>query len=149
MTEVYKLTPINKKAVYQTENWTTTLSNGKKVTLLITTFFRGGTFEIELSDEEKKDIIIKGEDHIILNNYSCSCEELWNGCDRYDEIKDKDTFTPSEIEEIEQLIYSIENDDGEKETIDYIDEDILETNDWSMDDTEYGIYSGFNLEKVS
>ena len=149
MTEVYKITPINKKSVYQTENWTNKLSNGKMVTLLITTFFRGGSFEIELSNEEKKNIMINCEDHIILNDYSCSCDELYSGCDRYDEIKNKDMFNTNEMDEIEQLIYSFKNDDGEKETNNYIDEDILELNDWSMDDTEYGIYGGFELNQIS
>ena len=56
---VYKITPEYKKAIYQEEHWINTLKNGKRVILHATTFFRWGTFEINLTEQEKKKYLKK------------------------------------------------------------------------------------------
>ena len=93
-TKTYRISAAYKKATYQTEEWNNRLSNGKKVVIEITTFFRRGEFEIELTEGEKEEISKK--DEIILNDYNASCNELWDGCDMYQEVRNEDNLTPEE-----------------------------------------------------
>jgi len=146
--KVYRLTADYKKSTYQAEHWTNVLSNGKRVTVVVTTYFWWGTFEVTLNNKEKEELLKK--EQIVLNDYSCCCEELEEGCDRYDEIKNKSSYTDEELREIHRLIYcdqyNKENYDSEEEYS--LEEDILEANGWSMDDTIYGIDSGCVLECI-
>jgi hypothetical protein len=147
--KVYRLTADYKKSTYQTEQWNNTLSNGKHVRFEITNYFYWGTFEIELTDNEKEEILKKNS--IILNDYAgVSVESLDSGCDYSDEICNKERFTPKELKEIHRLIY-LDPDDKESYTndCDDVDEDVLEQNGWSMDDTIYGIDTGCELECIS
>ena len=96
MSEIYKITPAYKKCVYQTEHWVVELSSNKTVELLYTLYFRGGEFEIELNEKEKEEILKKEE--IILNDYCVSPNEIWDSCDVFHEIKNRDKYTESELE---------------------------------------------------
>jgi hypothetical protein len=141
--KLYTITADYKKSSYQTEQWNNILSNGKKITYEITNYFYWGTFEIELTDEEKEEILKK--DEIILNDYGCSLEELTDGCDHYEEIKNESSYNEEELKEIKKLLYySPENDDDYNEDCD-VDEELLEENGWSMDDTIYGFSTGCEL----
>ena len=141
--KLYTITSDYKKSSYQTEQWNNILSNGKRVTYEITTYFYWGTFEIELTDKEKEEILKK--DEIILNDYGCSLEELTDGCDHYEEIKNEASYNEGELREIKKLLYfSPENDDEYSEDCD-IDQELLEENGWSMDDTIYGFSTGCEL----
>ena len=82
--KTYNLTANCKKCTYQTEQWNNVLSNGKHIRFEVTNYFYWGTFEIELTDKEKEEILKK--DSIILNDYSVSCPELDSGCDYSEEI---------------------------------------------------------------
>lgn len=149
---VYKITPEYKKAIYQEEHWVNQLKNGKRVILHATTFFRWGTFEINLTEQEMKEILEK--DHIILNDYESSLEEMWDGCDFYVEIHNEKSYSPEEIKEIKSLIYcpdfdnstdyEYDTDNGED-----FEEEVLESNGWDLDDTIYGISTTCKLEKQS
>ena len=147
---IYQIMADYKKSTYQTEHWTNQLSNGKIVTFLVTNIFRWGTFEIELTDKEKEEILKK--ESIVLNDYGASCQELTDGWLEQEEIQNRDDYTEEELDEIEKLIYwhkdyyDDEYDDGE--TYDY-NEDILELNGWSMDDTIYGFDTKCELELIS
>ena len=146
---IYQIMADYKKSTYETEHWTNQLSNGKIVTFLVTNIFRWGTFEIELTDKEKEEILKK--DTIVLNEYSVSCQELWDGWLDGEEIQNRDNYTEEELDEIEKLIYwhkdyYDEYDDGE--TYDY-NEDILELNGWELDDTIYGFDTKCELELIS
>jgi hypothetical protein len=146
--KIYSLTADYKKCTYQTEQWNNILSNGKHVRFDITNVFYWGTFEITLTDAEKEEILQKTS--IILNDYHVSCEQLDDGCNYYDEIYNKDQYTPDELHEIHRLLY-LDPDDKESYTIELncIDEDVLDQNGWSMDNTIYGINSGCELELIS
>jgi len=163
---IYNITADYKKSTYQTEHWRKQISNGKIVTLLVTTYFYWGTFEITLTDKEKEEILKK--DSIILNDYDVSCEELDSGCDQFEEIENEESYNEEELNEIHQLIYRYENeeekeekeekeedeneDDEDKEEVDEeynFDEDILQYNGWDMDDTIYGFDTGCELELIS
>ncbi len=147
--KIYHLTADYKKSTYQTEKWNNTLSNGKRVRFEITNYFYWGTFEIELTDNEKEEILKKNS--IIINDYSgVSVESLDSGCDYSDEICNKESFTPEELKEIHRLLY-LDKDDEETYTSDCddVNEDVLEQNGWSMDGTIYGITTGCELECIS
>jgi len=144
----YELTADYKKSTYQTEQWNNVLSNGKRVRFEVTNYFYWGTFEIELTDKEKEEILKK--ESIILNDYCVSCNELDSGCDYYDEICNKDRYTEEELKEIHCLLY-LDQDDEESYTSDCddVNDDVLEQNGWSMDETIYGIDTGCELELIS
>ena len=147
--KVYHLTADYKKSIYQTEQWNNVLSNGKYVRFEVTNYFYWGTFEIELTDKEKEEILKKKS--IIINDYAgVSVESLDDGCDCCEEICNKESFTPEELKEIHRLLY-LDPDDEESYTSDCDDTntDILEQNGWSMDDTIYGIDTGCELECIS
>jgi hypothetical protein len=147
---IYEITADCKKSTYQTEHWTNTLLNGKLVTLLVTTTFYWGTFEIELTNEEKQEILQK--ESIILNDYSVSVQELDSGCDIEHEIKNKNKYTDDEIDEINKMFlwhneyYENSYDNSEDYPFEY---DILELNKWELDDTIYGFSTGCELELIS
>lgn len=147
-TKIYHLTADYKKCTYQTEQWNNVLSNGKHVRFEITNVFYWGTFEVELTDKEKEEILQKKS--IILNDYSASCEQLDDGCEYYDEIYNKDQFSSEELKEIHRLLYLDPNDkESYTSECDDVDESVLERNGWSMDNTIYGINSGCELELIS
>jgi hypothetical protein len=147
--KVYHITSEYNKSTYQTEQWNNILSNGKPVCCEITNYFYWGTFEIELTDKEKEEILKKSS--IILNDYAgVSVESLDDGFNSSVEICNKENFTPEELKEIHRLIY-LDPDDEKSYTSDCttVDEDVLEQNGWSMDDTIYGINSSCELECIS
>ncbi len=145
----YELTPSYKKSTYQTEQWNHILSNGKKVRYDVTNYFRWGAFEVELTDTEK-DEILKSKDIIVNNWPGAICEELWGSSDYFEELVNKEKYTPEEIKEIHKLLYQDLDavDDYETDCEDMIDEELLDKNGWSMDDTIYGIVGGCKLERI-
>ena len=147
-TKMNHLTANYKKSTYQTEQWKNMLSNGKHVTFEITRFFYWGTFEVELTDKEKKEILKK--DSIILNDYAgVSVESLDSECDYSHDIYNKQGFTPEELKEIHRLVF-LDPDDKESydSDCDDADENILQKNGWSMDDTIYGMDTGCELQEL-
>lgn len=146
---IYELSADYKKCTYQTEQWNNVLSTGKSVRFEVTNYFYWGTFEIELTDQERDEILKKKS--IVLNDYAgVSVESLDSGCDYSDEICDKDSFTEEERKEIHRLLY-LDPDDEESYTVDCdtVDEDVLDQNGWSMDETIYGIDTGCELTPIS
>jgi hypothetical protein len=148
-TKIYHLTADYKKSTYQTEQWNNVLSNGKRVRFEVTNYFYWGTFEIELTDKQKEDILQKKS--IVLNDYSgVSVESLDSGCDYLNEICDKDSFTEEELKEIHRLLYLDPNDEESYTSdCDEVTDYVLDQNGWSMDDTIYGIDAGCELECIS
>lgn len=87
-----------------------------------------------------------------MNEHSgVSVESLDSGCDYYEEIRNKDSYTEEELKEIHRLLYLDRNDDTgyTSDCDDDVDQDILELNGWSMDETIYGIDTGCELECIS
>lgn len=153
-THTYNISAEYKKSTYQTEHWSNIISTGKYVTLLVTTYFRWGSFEIILTDKEKEEILKK--ESIVINDYDCSCNELIDGCSQDDEIENEEQYTEEELREIKKLIYwyQEETDDEMNEEYDseeeyILDMDVLEANGWDLSDTTYGIDSTCELELIS
>ena len=149
-THVYEIMADYKKSTYATEHWTNQLSNGKTVTFLVTNVYCWGTFEIELTDTEKEEILKK--ETIVLNDYGVLCQELTDGWLEEEEIQNRDDYTEEELDEIEKLIYwhkdYYDDEYDDDETYDY-NEDILELNGWDLDDTIYGFDTKCELELIS
>ena len=145
--KTYTISPLNKNSVYTIENWTNTIPNGKIVTVLYTQQWRYGSFTIDITENEKQKLI--DIEHIILNDYSVSIEELESGWDYEHEIKNKDSYTDIELKEIYRLMYCDKENTEEYNSDEEHDfnQDIMEENEWTMNDTIYEIYSGFDLDE--
>jgi hypothetical protein len=120
----YSLIPHYSKSLTETQTWNKTLKNGKIVTLKVYNEYRCFKIEIELTDEEKLEIL--SMDKIPLDKYSFIPDEM-EGCHvSYEIMNDKD-LTEEEKEEIDE-----DNID-----IDFLDDD---------DEWEYNYDSSFVLE---
>jgi len=147
-TKSYEITADYKKSTYQIEQWNNSLKNGKNVRFEITTYFYGGTFEVELDDKEKEEILEK--ESIIINDIpGASCISLDVGCDCYHEICNIDNYNKEELIEIHKLLYCDGEEDYNSEEEYDLGSDLLEKNGWSMDDTIYGFDTGCELELIS
>lgn len=148
-TKVYTLTPKNDGCVYQTEQWNTVISTGKRVRYEITLNCDSGTFEVELTDKEKQELLNNQEEINVTNIPGAMCEEVTNGWKYREGIVDKEKYTTEELKEIHLLLYlDLDNREGyESDCEDDVDESILEENDWTMDDTIYTITNGCVLEE--
>jgi hypothetical protein len=149
--QTYKLDPISKKSIYESETWHNTLKNNKPVIIKLVVQWRWGYFTILLTNKEKRKIL--KDKYIDSNNYSLTIDELLDGGDSWAEIKDKESFTNEEIDEIENLINKPKPLDMEtNKKMGYnisFKEDILELNGWErQDDTYYEIVGGCQLELV-
>jgi hypothetical protein len=150
--QTYKLDPISKKSIYELETWHNTLKNNKPVIITLVVQWRWGYFTILLTNKEKRKVL--KDIHIITENYSINVEELMDGCESWVEIKNKDSYTTEEINEIENLINKPKPLDMEtNKKMGYnisFKEDILELNDWERQhDTYYEIVGGCQLELVN
>lgn len=134
--ELYTLTNKHKKSSFENDYFTKYIM-GKSVTLIITTVFRWGEFEVNLTEEEKTHIMNK--DSICLNDYDYSFVSNIDGCERIEEIEDIDSYTEEEKRAIYNDIY--EDDDNEV----LLSSMELEDNDWELVDTTYEIEGEIEL----
>ena len=148
-TEVYNLYPQSKNSIYTTEHWVNTLSNRKLVTVLFVQQWRTGIFTIELDETEKERLL--AQDNITLNDCGASIDELTDGWYFGTEIKNKDNYNDEELKEIHKMMFCDNDNQAEYDSeVEYdFDQDIMEANDWSMDDTIYEITNGCELELAS
>ena len=147
--EEYHLYPKNKDCIYTTEYWNNQLSNGKQVTVLYVQQWRHGEFTIELDEKEKATILTN--DNITLNDWGACTEEITSGWFYETKIKNEDSFNEEEKKEIHRLMFCDKDDEdayNSEEEYDF-EQDIMEANDWSMDDTIYEIINGCELEIMS
>ena len=129
----YSISTVNKKTMIQNEIFTRTLSTGKGVTITVTTVFRWGCFEIELTNKEKEEILLL--DEVELNKYDSELIEMDDGCSMDLFITDEDKMTEDEIKEI-------------SETTEDLNDFILEEKGWYFSETEYIMCAPIELEKI-
>ena len=147
--EAYNVYPRDKDCIYTTEHWSNSLSNGKVVKVLHVQQWRSGTFTIE-ADETEKEQLLKQE-NIVLNECGASVEELSEGWYYECKIDKEDSYDANELKEIHKMAFYDEDNADEydsEEEYDF-DQDIMEANDWSMNDTIYEIVGGCDMELVS
>lgn len=158
----YKIYPTDDNETYAIEKWSNTISSGKHVTISVTTIYRWGEFTMQLTEEEKYDMLML--DKISFDDYQgVCCDELYDGSGEPIEIENIDNYTPSEIDEITELMntnknnddnHDNENDsDGDDASYEYgSDSDCvqlsmrLESNGWTLNDTIYGFLCPCNIE---
>ncbi len=133
---LYTLTNAYKKSSYENEHYTKIIL-GKVVTLIITTVYRWGEFEVTLTEEEKEKML--SEDIVCVNDYDSSFVSNIDGCEQFDEIKNLENYTDEEKKAIYKDIY----EDVENEIL--FGKSELEDNDWDLDDTFYEIVGGVEL----
>jgi hypothetical protein len=130
---IYSISNVNSKNMVQNEIFTNTLSTGKLVTITVTTIFRWGCFEIELTNKEKEEISLL--DEVELNNYDSELIEMDDGCSIDLFITNEDEMTEDEIKEI-------------SETTEDLNDSILEENGWYFSDTQYIMGAPIELDKI-
>ena len=89
----------------------------------VTVMWRWGDFSIYITEEEKREIE-SSEEEVILSDYDFELINLYDGCERFVEIRDENDYTKDEIKELHKKIYLTD----EK----IYDEDILEENGWFL-----------------
>jgi len=142
----YLIEPEYKKSACEEQIWNNTLKNGKPVSVKVGNVYRWGSFYIELTEREKEELLKK--DQVLLNDYEdFELIEMWDGgCDFWVNIVDEDDFTEEELEEINALLYSTEDDADEDDEC--YDEEKMEINGWYETDCEYTLSSPYKLDKV-
>jgi len=151
----YKIYPTDDNETYAIEKWTNTISSGKRVTISVTTIYRGGEFSMQLTEEDKYNMLML--DKISFDDYEgVCCEELDGGSGEPIEIENIDTYTQVEIDEITDLMNKNKNNDDDCDddaSYEYgSDSDCvqltmrLESNGWTMNDTIYGFTCPCNIE---
>jgi len=142
----YLIEPEYKKSACEEQIWNNTLKNGKPVSVKVGNLYRWGSFYVELTEREKEELLKK--DQVVLNDYEgFELIEMWDGgCDFWVNIVDEDDFTEEELEEINALLYSTEDD--EEEDDECYDEEKMEINGWHETDCEYTLSSPYKLDKV-
>jgi hypothetical protein len=142
----YLIEPEYKKSACEEQIWNNTLKNGKPVSVKVGNVYRWGSFYIELTEREKEELLKK--DQVLLNEYEdFELIEMWDGgCDFWVNIVDEDDFTEEELEEINALLYSTEDDADEDDEC--YDEEKMEINGWYETDCEYTLSSPYKLDKV-
>jgi hypothetical protein len=137
--KTYVITPKLTKSCYDIETWSSTLKNGKNVDLNVTSYWRWGEFNIELSDTEYNNvknqdtIVVSDYDHEFISSVDCRCNDH--------EIINFESYTEAEREEIENMLETYDEETGEN--LDF--NEILENN-WISGDVKYVIVDGCILE---
>jgi hypothetical protein len=147
----YIIEPSYKKSACEEQSWSNTLKNGKSVIVKVCNVYRWGKFYIDLTQEEKKEILTK--EMVNLSEYEFELIEMWDGgCDFWVDIDEEDTFTEEEQEEIDRLLYYWPEDnvpEDEDAEDDGYDEEKMEANGWIECDCDYVLSSACELQVVT
>ena len=129
-TKNYIITNVDNKMV-QEEIYTNILSTNKKVNINVISVFGTGAFVIDLTDEDKDNIM--NEKEVKINDYDYEFIEMSDCCSLDMNIVDKKSFSKKEIKEIEKITEEL-------------DEDYLDDKGWAHDDTNYIMFGEVDLE---
>ena len=130
----YTITPKLTKSMYDEESWSNTLKNGKKINIIVVSYWRWGEFGIDLSPSEYDEvtssdtIIVSDYDYEFYSSHDCKRREIL--------VENEDKFTKEELEEINNVI----------ENNGYLDT-VLSDNGWISEDVSYIITGGCDLEE--
>ena len=144
MTSTYEIEPCNKSCIYTTEHWIITISTGKDVELLYTECWNYGSFEITVNKDEIEDLI--NTSPVLINDIGGSVNQLEMGWYYGHNVKNVKQYSDEEMKEINKVIYGdIEDNDTDYDEEDCIDTGRLEDNGWTLEDTIYEVYDGFEI----
>ena len=131
----YKISPKANKCTFTREEWYIHLFN-KIVRLDVTVMWRWGYFSIYITEKEKKEL--ESSKKVIVSEYDFELINMFDGCERFVELRNESDYTKDELKEIYKKIYLTD----EK----IYDEDILEQNGWFLEDTVTYIVNGVTIE---
>ena len=131
----HKISPKANKCTFTREEWYIHLFN-KIVYLDGTVMWRWGDFYIYITEEEKKEL--ESSEKVIVSEYDFELINMFDGCERFVELRDESDYTKDELKEIYKKIYLTD----EK----IYDEDILEQNGWFLEDAVTYIVNGVTIE---
>lgn len=131
----HKISPKANKCTFTREEWYIHLFN-KIVYLDVTVMWRWGDFYIYITEEEKKEL--ESSEKVIVSEYDFELINMFDGCERFVELRNESDYTKDELKEIYKKIYLTD----EK----IYDEDILEQNGWFLEDTVTYIVNGVTIE---
>lgn len=138
MENTYLIEPKVKKSTFSNEYWTNNV-NGKSVTIIVTIMWRWGEFSITITEDQKKKI--ENSDKLLLSDYEYEFISMDDGCERFIEIQNEDTFSKQELDKIYKTMY-VDTDE------ELYDELFMEENGWDLADTTYEINGGVDFKKV-
>lgn len=138
MKATYLIEPKFKKSTFSNEYWTNEV-NGKSVTIMVSIMWRWGEFSITLTEDQKKKI--ENSDELLLSDYNYEFISTDDGCERFIEIQNEDSFSKQELEKIYETMY----EDVDEEIY---DESFMEENGWDLSDTTYEINGGIDFKKI-
>jgi len=131
----HTISPKANKCTFTREEWYIQLFN-KIVYLDVTVMWRWGDFSIYITEEEKKEL--ESSEKVIVSEYDFELINMFDGCERFVELRNESDYTKDELKEIYKKIYLTD----EK----IYDEDILEQNGWFLEDTVTYIVNGVTIE---
>ena len=139
--QVYMVTNTCKKGSCENEYYTKNIL-GKRVSLIITTAYRWGEFEVTLTDEEHKKM--KSEEIVCINDYEFEFVVNSDGCEQTEEIEGFDEYSDEEKRAICEDIYEdIEN------RILFGKSELEDDRGWTLNDTIYEIHGGVDIGTTS
>ena len=131
----HTISPKANKCTFTREEWYIHLFN-KIVRLDVTVMWRWGYFSIYITEKEKKEL--ESSKKVIVSEYDFELINMFDGCERFVELRNESDYTKDELKEIYKKIYLTD----EK----IYDEDILEQNGWFLEDTVTYIVNGVTIE---
>lgn len=131
----HTISPKANKCTFTREEWYIHLFN-KIVYLDVTVMWRWGDFSIYITEKEKKEL--ESSEKVIVSEYDFELINMFDGCERFVELRNESDYTKDELKEIYKKIYLTD----EK----IYDEDILEQNGWFLEDTVTYIVNGVTIE---
>ena len=94
----YSIGPENKNCIYEVGYYSKQLSTGKSATILYTTIWRWGSFEVTVTEKEKEEILASND--VSINSHCGSCDQMENGWFEEAELKNAANYTEAETAEI-------------------------------------------------
>ena len=120
ITKRYIAIPKYKNSFSEDGEYTKDLDSGKRATIVCTTDWRWGECVIEITEEERKEIL--KSDEVRLSDYVCEFNESTDGCRGEIKLKDAESFTKEEKQEIMESLRN-HGDDEEDEDEDISDDE--------------------------
>ena len=98
----HKISPKANKCTFTREEWYIHLFN-KIVYLDVTVMWRWGDFYIYITEEEKKEL--ESSEKVIVSEYDFELINMFDGCERFVELRNESDYTKDELKEIYKKIY--------------------------------------------
>ena len=113
-TKRYIAIPKYKNSFSEEGEYTKDLDSGKRATIFVRTEWRWGECVIDILEEDRKEIL-SNNNELRLSDYLCEFNESTDGCKGEVTLKDADSFTKEEKQEIMESLRKRGNDDDDSD----------------------------------